>query len=166
MLGFKGQGPLSAKLPGLTPRASQAVSPTPNAFILTAENVPLDFKPRNAAQRSGCACDPDNKVYFRDAPYNVKTNQEFLFRYDASQVWHGQGFNQFFGVANWGPLTTPLHDFQAWSYWGIAGTLKVTFFKAGDYNVIVNMYANCLDGFYHCSNTCTASGAASVHVHD
>jgi hypothetical protein len=162
--GNTSKGPLSAKLPGLTPRA-----PIPGPFpidqlvVVTAENVPTDFKLRNTIQHSGCSCDGKD-IYFPDGPYNVEVNKEFLFRYDASPTWHGQGFDNFHGVINWGPASTTLHDLHTWDYMAIAGTLKVKFSKAGDYNVVVDIYANCLDAFYHCNNTCTARGTTEVHV--
>jgi hypothetical protein len=166
MTGNTSRGDVSAKLPGLTPRA---VTPNGdpvqinNLVVVTAENVPMDFKPKNTGRQSGCSCN-GAEVYFPDGPYNVKVNEEFLFRYDASVVWHAQGFDNFHGVVNWGPASTTLHDLQPPNYWGILGTLKVKFSKIGDYNVVVDLHANCLDAFYNCSNTCPARGTTEVHV--
>jgi hypothetical protein len=161
--GSTNKGPLSVKLSGLTPSVETPPISFEQAVIVKAENVPTDFKLRNTMQHSGCSCEGD-QVYFPDGEYNVKVNQEFNFRYDASPTWHGQAFDKFRGTVNWGPTVTSLHDFHPWDYQGIGGTLKVTFFKPGDYNAVVLIAADCLDAFYKCRNTCTAHGAIKVHV--
>ena len=159
--GNTSKGPISAKLPGLTPPAPTPPIPIDQLVVVNAENVPTDFKLGNTIQHRGCSCD-GTEVYFPDGPYNVDANKEFLFRYDASPIWHGQNFDNFRGTVNWGPVVTPLHDLHRWNYQGIGGTLKVKFSRADDYNVVVDIVANCLDG--DCSNTCTAHGVTQVHV--
>lgn len=137
--------------------------PVEEAVSVTAVNVPTDFKLRNTGQHSGCGCD-GKEVYFPNGPYNVRANQEFIFEYDASPTWHGQGFDNFHGTVNWGPVATTLHDYHAYDYAGIGGTLKVKFSKPGDYNAVVFIAADCLDAFYGCHATCTAEGTTQVHV--
>jgi hypothetical protein len=163
------KGPLSAKLPGvMPPSGGPNTGKIADSEIVVVEYVPTtptDFKPRNPGQSSGCACAADNRITFPGGPYNVKVNEEFLFRYDGSPTWHAQGFDRFQGIVNWGPKTTTLHDLQPWSYMAIFGILKVKFTRPGDYNVVVDMYADCLDAFYNCRNTCSAHGTTEVHVH-
>lgn len=158
------KGELLARLPGLTP-AAPGPSPVPieQLVAVTAASVPNDFKARVTVQtrHSGCSCD-GSAVYFPDGVYNVKVNEEFYFRYDASPTWHGQFFDNFHGFVNWGPAATTLHDLHLYDYGAIAGTVKVKFSKAGDYNVVVDMYADCLD--VGCRQTCTARGTTEVHV--
>jgi len=135
---------------------------------VTVTDTPLDFNPRSEYQYldergSGCRCSRDSTVAFPDGPYNVRVNEEFLFRYDGSQVCRKQGFKNFNGKINWGTVsTTTLHDFQPWSYWAIAGTLKVKFARAGDYDANVTLSLDCVDA--GCSNRCGAQGRIHIHV--
>jgi predicted acylesterase/phospholipase RssA len=138
---------------------------------VTIEGIALDFNPRSEYQYldergRGCTCSKDTTVDFPDGQYNVRVNQEFLFRYDASQVCRKQAFKNFNGKINWGTvLTTNLHDFQPWTYWGIAGTLKVKFAKSGNYDAHVTLSLDCVDaGPAQCSYRCGASGKVHIHV--
>lgn len=148
------------------PQSSNRETSATDYSPVNAVNVPTDFKPRETPRQSGCGCG-DRVVYFPDAPYTVKANEEFPFRYDASPTWHKQGFDNFHGTVNWGATgaaTTSLHDYHPGDYLGVTGTLKVKFSKAGDYNAVVFISADCLDAFYGCRNTCTATGTAEIHV--
>jgi hypothetical protein len=104
-------------------------------------------------------------VAFPDGQYDVRANEEFLFRYDGSQVCRKQGFKNFQGKVNWGTVsTTDLHDFQAWSYWAIAGTLKVKIARAGDYDANVTLTVDCVDSGAQCATRCGAAGRVHIHV--
>lgn len=139
--------------------------------LVTVTDTPIDFVPRSEYQflderGPGCRCSRDSTLIFPNGPYNVHVNEDFLFRYDGSQVCRKQGFKNFVGKVNWdNATTTDLHDFQAWSYWAIAGTLKVKFARAGDYDANVTLSLDCVDaGPAQCSNRCGAAGKIHIYV--
>jgi predicted acylesterase/phospholipase RssA len=139
--------------------------------LVAASDTPLDFTPRSEYQYldergAGCRCSKDITVAFPDGQYNVRVNKEFLFRYDGSQVCRKQAFKTFSGRINWGTTSaTTLRDFQAWSYWAIAGTLNVKIAAPGDYDANVTLSVDCVDdGPAQCSNRCGAAGKVHIHV--
>jgi hypothetical protein len=138
--------------------------------LVTVTDTPLDFNPRSEYQYldergGGCRCSKDNTIAFPDVQYNVRVNEEFLFRYDGSQVCRKQAFKNFQGKVNWSTVSTSdLHDFQPWSYWAIAGTLKVKFDTAGDYDANTTLSVDCIDAGAQCTNRCGAAGRIHIRV--
>lgn len=143
------------------PAFQKPMSRPSEGLVVTAKAVPLDFSPQpSGGPRPGCACG-SREMSFPNGPYNVNANEEFTFRYDASKVCVGQGFDNFFGIALWGSSYT-LFPLDYKQYPGIAGTLKVKFSKPGTYNVVTEMALECLD--VSCRNVCRARGSTQVTV--
>jgi hypothetical protein len=126
---------LRKEVPSLDPqRADQnSLQPVvPSQSPVTVEYIPIDFTPISETsykweRGAGCECSQNAQISFPNGPYTVAPNEEFLFRYDGSQICRKQSIKDFQGTVDWGPTITRLHDFTHWAYWAIAGTLKVKF---------------------------------------
>jgi hypothetical protein len=138
-------------------------APDPNApLVVKGSPVNIDFQSKNRGQSSGCACG-DLNITFPGSPYSARATEPFRFRYDASNMCRGQGFDRFRGTISWnGNQTTNMGNANSAALPGIAGTVVTTFSKAGDYNVVADIKADCLD--VSCRNTCAATGNANVHI--
>jgi hypothetical protein len=144
---------------------SVAPPPPPNApLVVKGVPIPIDFQGKNRGQVPGCACG-DLAITFPGNPFAAKVFEPFRFRYDASSMCRGQGFDRFHGNISWdGNQSTNMGNANNGTWPGIAGTVVTTFSKAGDYNVAAYISVDCLDN--GCRNTCTANGVAQVHISD
>jgi hypothetical protein len=143
-----------------------------NSVTWRLDYVPIDFTPTSETsyqweRGGGCECSQNTQIAFPNGPYTAAPNEEFLFRYDGSQICRKQSIKDFQGTVDWGPTITRLHDFVPWTYWAIAGTLKVKFPAAGAYNVLAQFSVTCFD--YQdprnkCEKTCRAQGTTQVRV--
>jgi hypothetical protein len=160
------KGNTEKKLPSPQPSGTTPSPPAQNTrdepAVITADPIRIDFATRNRGQRSGCSCNPDNEVVFPNGPYSVKANEEFVFRYDASPMCFGQGFDRFQGSVSWGASSTTLKNNNGSDNPGIAGAMKVKISNPGGYNAIVNIVVDCLD--INCRNTCRAKGNTEIQV--
>jgi hypothetical protein len=144
----------------------QEIPPVDLPLRVTAEPIHIEFTGRPILNRGkGCGCGAGD-IAFQGGPYSVAVNKEFIFRYDGAGVCRGQGFDRFRGSINWGGFSTQMaNNTRNDEYPGIAGSLKVTFSKPGDYNVVTEFSLDCIDfGSANCRNTCRASGTTEVHV--
>jgi hypothetical protein len=134
------------------------------ALEVTAQPIKIDFVPKPSGGPSpGCACGARD-ISFPNGPYTFRANEEFMFRYDNSRICRGQYFDNFQGVVSWdGARSTPMVDNKKNDEFpGIAGSLKVKYSIAGDYNVNASFSLDCLD--VGCRNTCSSRGTTQVHI--
>jgi hypothetical protein len=153
-------------LPAIEQPVVSKNEPLDSPLDVSARPVFIDFPPRpSGGPRPGCGCGPRD-IVFPNGPYTVGVNEEFTFRYDATRICVGQGFDNFNGTISWsGPSTKMSNNNQNGQFPGIAGTLKVKFSKRGDFNVVANLSLDCIDtGSASCRITCSASGTTEVHV--
>jgi hypothetical protein len=135
---------------------------------ITADPIFVDFTPRSSGgPRHGTACSAFRDIVFPGEPYSAKVGEPFLFRYDAAPICVGQGFRNFNGTISWdgNHITKMIDNKRNDQFPGIAGTFRVTFSKAGDFNVVANLSLECIDVDVP-ATACTAHGEAVIHVHN
>jgi len=136
--------------------------PTPAELEIDADPVNIDFPTKNSGQTGGCHCENGDITFPGDL--RGKAGEPLTFRYDGSEVCHGQGFRNFEGAISWtGTLSTPMANRNDnATFPGIAGTLKVTFSQPGSYNVRATFSLDCVD--IKCSERCSAQGNTTLVI--
>jgi hypothetical protein len=135
---------------------------------VTAEPIFIDFTPRpSGGPRRGTGCSEFRDIVFPGGPDKAKVNDDFIFRYDAAPLCVGQGFRIFNGIISWAGdhITRMIDNKNNSQFPGIAGSMKVRFSKAGDYNVVADISLECVDSGLP-ATACTAHGTTVVHIHD
>lgn len=143
-------------------------SPIELPLEINASPFFIDFTPRaSGGPRHGTACSEFREILFPGGPYDAKVNEVFVFRYDAAPICVGQGFRSFNGIISWAGdhITRMVNDGNNNQFPGIAGSLKVSFSKIGDFNVLADISLECVDVGLP-ATACTAHGATVVHIHN
>jgi hypothetical protein len=136
--------------------------PEPVALQVDADPVHIDFQTKNLGQTPGCHCG-NGEITF-PGEFRGKAGEPLMFRYDGSEVCHGQGFENFEGAISWtGTLSAPLRTRDNSTYPGIAGTFKVTISQPGSYNVRATFSLDCVVGV-KCRKRCSAQGVTTLVI--